>query len=286
MGADEIPPIIAGHASPGHAPPVSQWRWWIHLLALTALPVTACVLGILASHHPHRIAMVPVTVRGLLVVTVEQLGFFAVLFAIACAASRVSGRQLLLKWRGGIMPVVWGLAESVALRLLIGVLAATVVVFWMLLKAILNHGEPPALNEHPFRPQIENLVSLDALTADPVYFALMLTLVSFVLAGLREELWRAGMLAGINGLFPGLMKKRSGQAAAVLIVAVLFGLAHTPQGMGGVAMTTLLGAGLGAIMVWHRSIWEAVIAHGFFDATTFAFLYVAGKYFPHQLPGF
>jgi membrane protease YdiL (CAAX protease family) len=37
-------------------------------------------------------------------------------------------------------------------------------------------------------------------------------------------------------------------------------------------MAGILGLGLGAIMVLHRSIWPAVIAHGMFDATTFAFL--------------
>lgn len=114
----------------------------------------------------------------------------------------------------------------------------------------------------------------------------MLTLVSFVLGGLREELWRAGMFAGFEALFPRLMIKRAGKAVAVLIVAALFGLAHTPQGWAGVAVITLLGAGLGAIMLWHRSLWEAALAHGFFDATTFVFIYVAVKYFPHDLPGF
>jgi membrane protease YdiL (CAAX protease family) len=33
-----------------------------------------------------------------------------------------------------------------------------------------------------------------------------------------------------------------------------------------------LGVGLGLIMVLHRSIWPAVIAHGFFDATSMALL--------------
>jgi len=37
-------------------------------------------------------------------------------------------------------------------------------------------------------------------------------------------------------------------------------------------MTTLLGFGLGVIMVLHRSIWPAVIAHGMFDATSLALL--------------
>jgi membrane protease YdiL (CAAX protease family) len=34
----------------------------------------------------------------------------------------------------------------------------------------------------------------------------------------------------------------------------------------------VLGIFLGLIMVYHRSIWPAVLAHGFFDATSMAVL--------------
>jgi membrane protease YdiL (CAAX protease family) len=59
---------------------------------------------------------------------------------------------------------------------------------------------------------------------------------------------------------------------------LLFGSGHTVQGALGVCATTLLGLGLGGIMLWRRSIWEAVIAHGFFDASTFLALYFLTKY--------
>jgi len=52
------------------------------------------------------------------------------------------------------------------------------------------------------RPKVEAMVDVAALQ-DPVYFALMLTLVSFVLAGFREELWRAGMVALLGRVMPG-----------------------------------------------------------------------------------
>jgi membrane protease YdiL (CAAX protease family) len=38
-------------------------------------------------------------------------------------------------------------------------------------------------------------------------------------------------------------------------------------------MTGVLGLGLGSILVFHRSLWIAVLAHGFFDASTFFFLW-------------
>lgn len=279
-----MPPIIAAPAAETPVPAVARWRWWLHLLILASFPLSAGLLGILLSKQPN--ALLPATVPGLLRVTARELIFFAAIFAIAWVVSRVNRRQLLLQWRGGALPFVWGVAYSVALRLLIMVLATTAVVFWMLLKTM-HEGAPPHAPVQPaFRPQIENVVDVHALTANPVYFALMLTLVSFVLAGLREELWRAGMLAGFNALFPRWMSKLHGQITAVIIIAVLFGLAHTTQGWAGVLVTAALGVGLGAIMVWHRSIWEAVLAHGFFDASTFVFLYVVMKYFPHQIPGF
>jgi len=56
------------------------------------------------------------------------------------------------------------------------------------------------------------------------------------------------------------------------VAAVIFGLGHLPQGVLAVAMTGLLGFGLGVIMVLHRSIWPAVIAHGMFDATSLALI--------------
>ena len=37
-------------------------------------------------------------------------------------------------------------------------------------------------------------------------------------------------------------------------------------------MASVLGLLLGIIMVVHKSIWPAVIAHGMFDATTFALI--------------
>ena len=59
---------------------------------------------------------------------------------------------------------------------------------------------------------------------------------------------------------------------AVALIAIVFGFAHLGYGLIAVPVTALLGFCLGAIMVAHKSIWPAVMAHGFFDATTFALL--------------
>jgi membrane protease YdiL (CAAX protease family) len=129
---------------------------------------------------------------------------------------------------------------------------------------------------------VESVVEIDALR-QPLYLFVMLTLVSFVLAGLREELWRSAMIALLAGLLPRWFAGRRGAWLAILPVALLFGLGHTPQGVAGVAVTTLLGAGLGAILVFHNSIWPAVLAHGFFNALTFAILPLLSDRFPELL---
>jgi membrane protease YdiL (CAAX protease family) len=50
-------------------------------------------------------------------------------------------------------------------------------------------------------------------------------------------------------------------------------------------MTTLLGFGLGAIMVYRRSIWDAVFAHGFFNAGSFFLLYLLATRAPQFITG-
>ncbi len=53
------------------------------------------------------------------------------------------------------------------------------------------------------------------------------------------------------------------------------------QGWLAVGLTGLLGLGLGLIMVLHRSIWPALIAHGYFNATSFALIPWAMRQIQH-----
>ena len=122
------------------------------------------------------------------------------------------------------------------------------------------------------RPEVESLVDVGVMRTDPLYYWLTITLVSFVVAGLREELWRAGFLAALRALWPGVFACRRGQMGAVVIIAVVFGAAHLGQGALAAGMAGLLGVMLGGIMVFHQSVWPAVIAHGMFDATSMALL--------------
>jgi membrane protease YdiL (CAAX protease family) len=183
---------------------------------------------------------------------------------------------LLLDWRGGWWVIPRALAWSIALRVAVGLILAGVLVAWSAFRGI------PVESLEGIRPEVESMLEVDALR-NPVYMALMLTLVSFILAGLREELWRVGMLALLAGVAPRWFGGRLGPWVGIVPVALLFGLGHTSQGPGGVALTTLLGVGLGCVLLFHRSLWDAVLAHGFFNAATFAILPWVAQKFPELL---
>ena len=260
------------------ATPVNRARWWIHLLLLGALPLAAGILG--RGHAASATPALTRSVPGLLRVCAGQLGFFGIVFGLAWLASRASRADLLWCWRGGIWAVPLGIAYSVALRV-----AMVVIAFFVAVGLILSHvvrvddlQRLVWLN----RPNIEALVDVTALRQNPAYFWLTTTLVSFVVAGFREELWRAGLVAGLRALWPRAFGSRAGQFGAVAVAAVLFGIGHWAQGPIAVVGTGVIGLGFGIVMVAHRSIWPAIIAHGMFDATSFALLPLAMEHF-HRL---
>ena len=199
-----------------------------------------------------------------------QLVFSGLFYGLAWLFSRVSLRELWLGWPGW-WAVPMGFAYSIVLRLAIGLLMLIAfLATLMLTTGVTEEALQQSVMRH--RPDVESLVDMQALRQSPAYFWLTLTVVSFVLGGLREELWRAGFMAGLRALWPQRFGSTAGQFLAAAVAAVLFGLAHLRMGILAVGMTALLGFGLGAILVWHRSIWPAVIAHGAFNATTMALL--------------
>jgi membrane protease YdiL (CAAX protease family) len=252
----------------------------VHLALLAAYVLGLGIAGALIRPDPHEgssNAAMPADLHTLVKMCFLELGVFAVIFTIAWLFSRAREDELFLTWRGGVYPIIWGIIYSVILRVAIAVIAIAIFIPIVAIKG------KDAIEE--IRPKTEATVNMDALKK-PMYLAFALTAVSFVMAGFREELWRAGMLAGFAGLAPSIFGNRRGQYYAVAIAAVIFGFGHLPQGWGGVAMTAVLGFGLGWIIVRHQSIWEAVLAHGFFDATTFAALYFILKYLPDALKQF
>ena len=199
-----------------------------------------------------------------------EIILFSVVFALGWLASRASSEELLLYWRPGWWVAPLGIIYSVAIRLALGFIVMVGGIVLVITRVFTPQTLQGFVDTN--RPKVEALVSVSALEHSPSYFWLAVTLVSFVVAGLREELWRAATLAAFRKLWPGAFASRRGEYFAIALIAVFFGAMHITMGPIAAVLATILGVFLGIIMIFHRSIWPAVIAHGLFDATTFAIL--------------
>ncbi|MBW3635810.1 MAG: CPBP family intramembrane metalloprotease [Armatimonadetes bacterium] len=276
-----LPPAITPPVSPQNPqessqPSVAHWRWWIFLLLLGSAPLLASLSG--AGRAPDEAPQLPKSIPGLLLFCALQMGVFGVLWGGAWAFSRASKDQLFLRWRDGWKSIAWGALYSLALRLGIFVVALVVVV-WVAIGLTALGYKPEQITAliEKNQPDVSKIFLPALQQKDPLYRFLLVTLVSFVVAGLREELWRAATLAGMLHLAPEHWSQKRKIGVALGVSSVLFGLGHVYQGPIGVALTGILGIGLGAIILRHRSIWPAVIAHGFFNAASFVALMLMRK---------
>ena len=210
------------------------------------------------------------TAHGLIIVCVVELLFFAIPFGLAWLASRATKDDLLLRWRPGYWVLPLGALYSVGIRMGAGIVMAIAALI-----AVAGSGASQA-DVQKFvqgnRPQVEKLVDLHAMAESPAYFWLSVILVSFVIGGLREEIWRSSFLAGLRALWPRVFGSTRGGIAGAAVAALFFGAGHYPQGLVAAALITVVGFLLGVIMAMHRSVWPSVLAHGFFDATSMALL--------------
>jgi membrane protease YdiL (CAAX protease family) len=251
---------------PAPATSVARSRWWIHLLLIGGYVLPRIALGFQSRKH----AALSNNWCGLLIVCALELAAFALAFGFGWLASRASAEDLFLRWRPGWWVVPLGIGYSIVIRL-----AAGLAIFAVVFVLIATHAVAPASAQsfiQTSQPDVAKLVDVAALRRDPAYFWLTITLVSFVVAGLREEMWRGGTLAAMRALWPRAFHSFGGQIVAIALIAVIFGAGHLQLGVLGAIVAGLLGLFLGAIIVLHRSIWPAVIAHGFLDATTFALI--------------
>ncbi|MEP6668206.1 MAG: CPBP family intramembrane glutamic endopeptidase [Chthoniobacter sp.] len=262
-------------ALPPPSQPVSKIRWGIHLAIMAALPLVAGLGGV--SNRGGEPALGH-NVRGLLIVSAFEVLFFAVFFVPAWLASRANRDDLLLRWRPGYWVVPLGVAYSVAIRLAVGVLALCAMAIVMVTTKTSLAGIQKFTEEN--RPKVETLLDMQALTHDPAYFWLAVVLVSFVVGGLREELWRSSFLAGLRSVWPRAFASNRGGIAGAGVAALFFGAAHIPQGMLAAGMITIVGFLLGVMMSLHRSVWPSAIAHGLFDATSMVQLVWLTRHLP------
>lgn len=274
LPAESVSPVLEP-VSPAPQP-VRRWGWWIHFVLIGVYPVLGVIVRSGQTRHG---PVLTGDTRGLLIVCGIEIALFSLVFALGWLASRASREELSLFWRPGWWVVPLGFGYSVALRFALLIIVIVVGLFLLSIRAF----TPETLQEFAEinRPNVEAIVTVSALQYNSSYFWLTVTLVSFVVAGLREELWRGAILAALRALWPSRFATPLGQYIAVMLIAVLFGAMHLGMGPIAAALAGILGLFLGVIIVVHRSIWPAVIAHGLFDATTFAILPFAMEKLQH-----
>lgn len=268
MNAERPPVLVGMEPSP---PPVARHRSIAMLAILLVVPL---LLGSWGADRADGVeggapqAALPGSVGGLLWVCGLNLAIFLLVGAGVVALGRPTPRELFATapFRGRAWAL--GFLYALVLRLGVGVVVAVALGLWTSLMP--QSGSVENVVES-VRPRIETMIN-PAVLRNPIYLLLSTTLVSFVVAGLREELWRAAVFAAFRRCWPRWMSRRVGRVGIVLLTALSFGLGHLPQGWGGVALTGVLGIGLGWILLAHRSLWVAVVAHGFFDATSLLLL--------------
>lgn len=117
-----------------------------------------------------------------------------------------------------------------------------------------------ALDPDAMQAHMERLQQLAVLLTEDLPFALVAAIMLFV--GVYEELLARGLLLDRSRILFG------GRWWPVLISSVLFGLGHIYQGWIGVAQTTLVGMVLALLTLYWRSLWPAILAHGFLDTVS------------------
>ena len=102
---------------------------------------------------------------------------------------------------------------------------------------------------------------------------------SWTLAAVGEELaYRGYMQTRMRALFGAT---NGGIIAAVLLSSVLFGIAHSEQGVVGVAIVTLDGIAFSVLRYRYKTLWASVLAHGFNNTIGFSAFFFVGA-----IPGF
>jgi membrane protease YdiL (CAAX protease family) len=119
----------------------------------------------------------------------------------------------------------------------------------------------------------QDLGAYDGLQGNLGMLAALLVL-SWTLAALGEELaYRGYLLTRVREALGG---GRGAFVAAALVSSVLFGIAHTEQGLIGVLVVTLDALAWAALRWHYRTLWASVLAHGFNNTIGFVAFYLVG----------
>lgn len=144
-------------------------------------------------------------------------------------------------------------------------------VFWSVLTLalflpVLEHLTGQRQDVSQFAPLKGNLALL-----------LLLLLASWTLGAFGEELAFRGYLQ--TRMREVLRAGTGGLILAVLLSSVLFGLAHTEQGLIGIVVVTLDGAFFSVLRYRYQTLWAAVLAHGFNNTIGVVAYFIAGPFY-------
>ena len=181
--------------------------------------------------------------------TMERLTLYASTiafqwFAVAVVAWRA--------WAHGFTAPQLGLTVQDRTRILVASIvgaAAIAALQWLNLRRV---GKMPLESRGPLQALAERILPQSTVEMLP-YLALAIT------AGLCEEFLYRGFAMAVL-LHVGLQAW-----AVVLLTSVLFGLAHSYQGRGGIVMTLLIGLVLGTSRIAYNSLVPAIFWHSAVD---------------------
>jgi membrane protease YdiL (CAAX protease family) len=121
--------------------------------------------------------------------------------------------------------------------------------------------------------QRQDLSAFDDLQGDLGMLAGLL-LLSWTLAAFGEEMAYRGYL--LTRLCEALGGGRAAVVAGVLVSSVLFGIAHTEQGVVGIGVVALDGVAWSVLRIRYGTVWAAVLAHGFNNTLGFLTFFLVG----------
>ena len=181
--------------------------------------------------------------------SMERLVLYASTIAFQWLAAAMVGWRV---WVRGYTAQQLGLILHDRVTLLIaGIIGAAVIATlqWLNLRRV---SRIPPESRGPLQAIAERILPQTAVELPP-YFALAIT------AGLCEEfLYRGFAMAALT---------QAGLSAwlVVLVSSILFGLAHSYQGRGGIVMTFVVGLALGASRLTYNSLVPAIFWHSAID---------------------
>ena len=147
----------------------------------------------------------------------------------------------------------------------IGVTLGMIVAFTILMPLITNAFPVPQVDNSRFDILHGNLPNL-----------ILNVVAAWFTAGFLEELlWRGYLMNRLVDLQGN--KTKLAWVIALVGSAIIFGLGHTYQGLGGVIKITALGLLFGAaFLTVRRNLWPLVIAHAVLDTISFVQIYFGG----------